>query len=404
MSSLAKRDSALVLLSLIFFIWGLITVVSNSLIPHYKAVFALDYKTAMLFPMAFFISRIAVSIPTSFVMAKIGYKATLQYCLFWCFGGCLVMAYLVQSEELLRTLVGIFIMASGISAIQVVSSPYVSLLASPDKSIRRQSIATASNSIGTVLGPIALSAVIIAASGMGYFKTAEQISILFLCISLFFLTLILYFRAIDLPDIQPNVRRGFWKGLGALIKQADFVKLALVLLLYIGVEVCFGTFTITYLADENYGDLGLVRATQIIAGYWALMFLGRLMFAKYGSRINSLRLFIIMCSVSIMICLLAMLITDVFIGYVLICVGLCNSTLYPIIYARALSTAKQYSSQGAAILIMCSIGGALLPLAQATMVDLVGLRVSYWLPAISYLLMIGLFVQTATQVTAQTKT
>ncbi|MCL9776545.1 MFS transporter [Vibrio methylphosphonaticus] len=166
--------------------------------------------------------------------------------------------------------------------------------------------------------------------------------------------------------------------------------------------MCFGTFTITYLADADYGDLGLVPATQIIAGYWALMFVGRFMFAKYGSRINSLRLFIIMCSLSIMICLLAMLITDVIIGYVLIGVGLCNSTLYPIIYARALSAAKQYSSQGAAILIMCSIGGALLPLAQATMVDRVGLSVSYWVPAISYLLMIGLFFQTAVQAKVQT--
>ncbi|MCL9776546.1 MFS transporter [Vibrio methylphosphonaticus] len=234
MSSLAKRDSALVLLSLIFFIWGLITVVSNSLIPHYKAVFSLDYQTAMLFPMAFFISRIAVSLPTSFVMAKIGYKATLQYCLLWCFFGCLVMAYLVRSQELILTLMGIFIMASGISAIQVVSSPYVSLLAAPEKSIHRQSIATASNSIGTVLGPIALSAVIIVASSLGYVETAEQISMLFLCIGLFFLILIIYFRAIDLPDIQPNVRRGFWKGLCELVKQADFMKLALVLRYILG--------------------------------------------------------------------------------------------------------------------------------------------------------------------------
>lgn len=69
------KDAPLVLLSLIFFIWGLITVSSNSLIPYYKEAFALDYKMAMLFPMAFFITRVTVSLPTSFVMAKIAIAA-----------------------------------------------------------------------------------------------------------------------------------------------------------------------------------------------------------------------------------------------------------------------------------------------------------------------------------------
>lgn len=385
------KDASLVLLSLIFFIWGLITVSSNSLIPYYKEVFSLDYKMAMLFPMAFFITRITVSLPTSFVMAKIGYRTTLKFCLIWCLLGCLAMAYLVRGEELVPTLLGILLMASGVSAIQVVSSPYVSLLSTPDKSIIRQSVATASNSVGTVLGPLVLTTVILVASIFNVNSTAHQVSFLFLLIALFFLGLLIFFSKISLPDIKPKQMTSFLCGLTILIKNRKFMKLALVLLLYIGVEVSFGTFTITYLADQQYGDLGLVSATQNIALYWVLMFVGRLLFAKFGGIANKHYLFSLSCAVAALISAIAVCQNHVWIGYLMLVVGLCNSTLYPIIYAQALDTSGKQSSQGAAILIMCSIGGVVLPFVQASLIDEFSLSTSYVAPAIAYILMVSLY-------------
>lgn len=386
-----KRDSALILLSLIFFIWGAITVISNSLIPHYKDIFNLDYQTATLFLMAFFISRIIVSLPISLVMIRIGYKSTLIYCLLWCLFGSITMVFCVSTEELIPTLIGIFIMASGISAIQVVTAPYISLLSTPEHSIRRQGIAAASNSIGTVLGPIALSFIIVVTDWFGIVKMGLQISTVFICVALFFFALIIYFRTIDLPDIHSDIRKGFWKGFATLLKNIEFTKLALVLLLYIGVEVSFGTFTIVYLADEDFGNLGLVSATQLIAIYWALMFLGRFIFAGYGYRLDSSRLLVILCAFSVLICLIALQTTHRYVGYLMILVGLFNAPLYAIIYARTLKVAKDFSSQAAALLTMCTIGGAILPLFQAMTIDSFGLSASYLVPAVGYILMIILF-------------
>ncbi|MEZ9338621.1 MFS transporter [Vibrio splendidus] len=385
------KDAPLVLLSLIFFIWGLITVSSNSLIPHYKEAFSLDYKMAMLFPMAFFITRITVSLPTSFVMAKIGYRTTLKFCLIWCLLGCLAMAYLVRGEELVPTLIGILLMASGVSAIQVVSSPYVSLLSTPDKSVIRQSVATASNSIGTVLGPLVLTAVILVAASFNVNNTAHQVSFLFLFIALFFLGLLVFFSKMTLPDIKPKQMTGFWQGLAILSKNRQFMKLALVLLMYIGVEVSFGTFTIAYLADPQYGDLGLVSATQIIALYWVFMFVGRLLFAKFGNIANKHYLFSMSCAVAAFISVIAMYQNHLWVGYLMLVVGLCNSTLYPIIYAQALHASGKQSSQGAAILIMCSIGGVVLPFVQASLIDELSLNTSYVAPTIAYIVMIVLY-------------
>ncbi|WP_234495480.1 MFS transporter [Vibrio maritimus] len=385
------KDAPLVLLSLIFFIWGLITVSSNSLIPYYKDTFSLDYKMAMLFPMAFFITRVTVSLPTSFIMAKLGYRTTMKYCLWWCLLGCLVMAYLVRTESLYPTLLGILLMASGISAIQVVSSPYVSLLSTPDKSVVRQSIATAANSIGTVLGPLVLSGVIVAASTLGLVRTSLHVSILFLMIASFFVFLLIFFSKISLPDIKPKQVSGFWKGLIRLAINREFVMLATVLLLYVGAEVSFGTFTITYLAEEHYGDLGLIKATQLIATYWVFMFLGRLLFAKFGHLVNRQILFTYACLIAALISSIALLVKASWVGFLLLFVGLCNAALYPIIYAQALRASGKYNAQGAAILIMCSIGGVILPLVQASLIDDYSLRMSYIAPIGTYLLMAVLY-------------
>ena len=107
------------------------------------------------------------------------------------------------------------------------------------------------------------------------------------------------------------------------------MKLALVLLLYIGVEVSFGTFTIAYLADQQYGDLGLVFATQIIALYWVLMFVGRVLFAKFGNTVNKHYLFSLSCVISALIRSVSVYQKYVWIGYFMLVVGLCNSVLYP---------------------------------------------------------------------------
>lgn len=194
-----------------------------------------------------------------------------------------------------------------------------------------------------------------------------------------------------LPDIKPKQITGFWRGLRLLIKNQQFMKLALVLLLYIGVEVSFGTFTIAYLADQQYGDLGLVFATQIIALYWVLMFVGRVLFAKFGNTVNKHYLFSLSCVIAALISAVAVYQNYVWIGYLMLVVGLCNSALYPIIYAQALHASGKQNSQGAAILIMCSIGGVVLPFVQASLIDELSLSTSYIAPALAYVLMMVLY-------------
>ncbi len=121
------------------------------------------------------------------------------------------------------------------------------------------------------------------------------------------------------------------------------------------------------------------------------MFVGRLLFAKFGNVVNKHYLFSLSCAVAAFISVIAMYQNHLWVGYLMLVVGLCNSTLYPIIYAQALHASGKQSSQGAAILIMCSIGGVVLPFVQASLIDELSLSTSYVAPTMAYIAMIVLY-------------
>lgn len=381
----------LALFSSTFLLWGLVTVICNTLVSHYQEIYALDYKTVMLLLMAFFITRVIVSLPTSFVMNKIGYKATYKYALLWCVVGCLFLSMMVLMGDFTYLLIGVFVMASGITAVQVVCSPYVTLSADPSQSTQRQSVATALNSIGTIAGPILLTAFFVIALHFGSDKKEQQIALLFFLVAIAFAVQFWMQRRLNLPDIFPAKKEPFMVGLRSLVTNASFMKLSLVILLYIGGEVIFGTLTISYLANEELGGFTLNVATQLITFYWLGMLTGRTLLAKFSHALNVSRLFSYSCLFVIATSLCAIYIDYWAVGLLLLLIGLFNATIYPIVYSQALKAAGRFNSQGAAILIMCSVGGAIFPMMQASVIDSFGFTFSFWVPAVMYLLMLVLY-------------
>lgn len=386
-----NSDRSLVVFSCAFFMWGLVTVLCNSLVSFYQNYFQLSYSTVMLLLMAFFVSRVIVSLPTSMCMERLGYRATLRFSLLWCALGCGVLALFVIGDSFMLLLLGVFVMATGITALQVVCSPYVSLSALPEKSTQRQSVATASNSIGTIIAPTFLMLTTLLITHLGIGKETAHISVLFVGIACAFIFLYRYYSTLDIPDIRPQKQKGFWLGLRRLLQNQKFVYLMIVIALYIGGEVIFGTLTISYLADPSLSAMSLNKATQLITLYWAGMFIGRLGLASYGHRFDTGRLFVGCSCVVVAISAIAVVWQHFIVGYLLLSVGIFNSTMYPVIYSKALIYAGSYRSQAAALLIMCSVGGAVLPMLQGIVIDRVGISWSYMVPCIIYVMMLILY-------------
>src|SRR5215469_11249440 len=141
------------LVVLLFFAWGFATVLLDSLVPKLKGVFSLSYTEVMLTQFSFFIGYFVFSIPAGFVLSRIGYirSAILGLVVMIC--GCLLFSPAAASGVFAAFLFALFVMAAGITVLQVVANPFIAELGSVESSHSRLTLAQAFNSLATTIGP-----------------------------------------------------------------------------------------------------------------------------------------------------------------------------------------------------------------------------------------------------------
>src|ERR1700730_18271301 len=185
--------TAFITVTTLFFAWGFITVTIDPLIASLKAIFSLSYAEVMLTQFAFFTAYGIVSLPAAALVARIGYSLSIICALTIMFAGCLVVPLATHLDTFALVLVALFIIASGITILQVAANPLAAALGPPAKSHFRLTLSQAFNSLGTAIAPYLASSVMLAggifAVSGGAAVTASQrsesfrnIDFAFLCI------------------------------------------------------------------------------------------------------------------------------------------------------------------------------------------------------------------------------
>lgn len=165
---------SLTVLTSLFFIWGFITCLNDILIPHLKAVFTLNYTEAMLVQFCFFTAYFVVSVPSGYLVEKIDYKGGIIAGLSIAGIGCLLFYPAASSHSYPLFLAAFFVLASGITLLQVAANPYVTILGKPETASSRLTMTQAFNSLGTTIAPY-FGALFILATAV---KTADEIQLL----------------------------------------------------------------------------------------------------------------------------------------------------------------------------------------------------------------------------------
>ena len=148
-----RYGPALTLLASLFFMWGFITVINNTLLPHLKSVFDLDYTQTTLIESVWFIAYFFASIPSTKLIEKVGYKRSLVIGLLTMAAGSFGMMLAASIPSYYVTLVMLFVIASGITLLQVAANPYVAVVGKPETASSRLNLVQAMNSMGTWLAP-----------------------------------------------------------------------------------------------------------------------------------------------------------------------------------------------------------------------------------------------------------
>lgn len=380
----------LIFVTILFFLFGLITCLNDILIPHLRGLFTLNYTQAMLVQVCFFSAYFFMSIPSGRLTLKKGYRFGIVAGLGIAGVGTFGFLPAAQMGSYTLFLISLFILASGITLLQVAVNPYVTLLGAPEKSAFRLNLVQAFNSVGTTIAPLLGSILILESENK---VTGVQIPYLALTIALAVVAVV--FSKIPLPELQEETTetpaQSSWSEvlhnyLLAMKNHPHLILGMMAIFCYVGAEVSIGSFLISWLGDPNVAGIPHELAGRYVSFYWGGAMIGRfvgsLLTAKFKpSQVLISSLVIILALISVAV---------IFYGpgismWAIIAVGLFNSIQFPTIFSMSVSGLGKDTPYASGLLCTCIVGGALIPLLQGVSADLVDLRFSFIIPFICYL-------------------
>jgi len=386
-STVAQQDapggsntSALVIVTILFFMWGLITSLNDVLIPHLKSIYTLTYVQAMLVQFCFFGAYFIVSMPAGALIRRIGYQKGAVAGLLIAACGC-ALFYPASFGGYGLFLLAFFVLASGITILQVAANPYVTVLGAARTASSRLTLTQAFNSLGTTIGPSVGGLLILSVAG----AAAATVRGPYIGLAAALALLAVLFYAARLPQITDSEDVALpGEGHGSAWAHRHLVLGAIGIFLYVGAEVSIGSFLINFLGEAHIAGLSHADAAHYVSIYWGGAMVGRFIGFAVMRVVSPGKTLAFNSLLAIALVLAAVFGTGSMAMWAILAVGLCNSIMFPTIFSMALNGLGKYTGQGSGILCMAIVGGALVPFAQGALADSVGVQASFMLPAACY--------------------
>jgi FHS family L-fucose permease-like MFS transporter len=381
----------------LFFCFGGITSLNDVIIPKLKALFTLSYGEVMLVQSAFFAAYFIISIPAAALVRRIGYMRSAVIGLLTMTAGCLLFIPASSFGLFGLFLAALFVLASGITTVQVVANPLISMLGPARTASSRLTFAQAFNSLGTTIFPYVGSILILGSlatidpetlsgAALDAFRGTETQVVVHtymgLAVALVLVAAVMWFRRkslVEAPAAPTPILRAF-----NLLARPRFAFGALCIFLYVGGEVAIGSVIVNYLMQSSVLGLAGDAAGKHLPFYWGGAMVGRFIGAWL------LRLFapgkVLACAAAAVIVLLTVSANSVGIvsGWSLLAIGLFNSIMFPTIFTLASEGLGKRAAEGSGIICVAIVGGAIVPLVTGTAADVWGLKHALIVPAVCY--------------------
>lgn len=386
----------------LFFVFGGVTSLNDIVLPKLKGLFTLTQGEAMLVQTAFFGAYFLVSLPAAWVVARIGYMRSAVAGLLVMTLGCLLFAPAAATTSFAPFLLALFVLGAGITLVQVVSNPLISLLGPSRTAHSRLTFAQFFNSVGTTVFPF-VGAILILHNLPNPERYASQAALrgaetavitrayVGLAIFVALTALVVWTRRNTLNETRQHRRNPF--AALALLKRPRFAFGALCIFLYVGAEVAIGSLIVNYLMQADVMRLGAEEAGKHVPYYWGGAMVGRFVGAAILRRVSPGRVLAVACGAAIALLAAAGAAPGAAAGWALLAIGLFNSIMFPTIFTLASEGLGERTSDGSGVICMAIVGGAVIPPLTGGLADAAGLRLALVLPALCYvaILLFGLY-------------
>ncbi len=424
------------ILVLLFFLWGFLTSMNDILVPHLKSAFTLKNWQAQLIQFFFFLAYFLVSVPAGILIRKIGYKKGIVAGLFLMGLACLLFIPATYVHVYAIFLLALFVLASGISILQVAANPYVAVLGEPETAASRLNLAQGFNSIGHTIAPL-IGAWLILQNTEVVDVSTIRLPYAFIAGALILLAII--FSFIQLPEIKAEEEVDRSAKFNLWAHRALYLG-AIAIFCYVGAEIAIGSFLIEYFRSDPGIGLDTITAGTYVAYYWGGAMVGRFLGALslsgnkslskmilipliaiavvklflwiYGKPLSqsygfdvmlilnflafyfgksvSNRQLALFAGINVMLLVITMMSKGNVAIWSVIGIGLFNSIMWSNIFTLAIDKLGKFTSYGSSILVMMIVGGAVIPLLQGVLADIpaIGVKYCFILPVLAYIYLV----------------
>jgi len=386
---------ALALLATLFFMWGFITVINNTLLPHLRSVFDLNYTQTTLIESVWFIAYFVASIPSSRLIARVGYQRSIVIGLVIMAVGALMMVPAARLPSYNLVLTALFVIASGITLLQVAANPYVTVIGPPETGSSRLNLVQAFNSLGTTLAPLFAGYLILGRSKGGTseadvvltaaerYADAQSVILPYLIVAVILIGLAVVIARFPLPAIgqaSQRASREARKGL-SLWRHRNLVFGVPAIFIYLIAEIGVANLFINFVSQPDIANITHERASHYLAILWGGMMIGRFLGAVLMQRIRPETVLALFSIGAFVVMLVATFASGPTAMWALIAVGFFHSIMFPTIFTLGIKGLGPLTEEGSGLLIMAIAGGALV-IVQGWLADLYGLQLSFLLTVV----------------------
>jgi len=365
-----SSNGPLMMIGILFFVFGFITWVNSVLIAFFKDAFQLNNFDSLLVTFAFFISYFVMAIPSSWVLAKTGFKRGMSLGLLSMALGTLLFIPAAKMANYPMFLFGLFVIGTGLALLQTASNPYVTILGPSESAAKRISVMGICNKVAGILSQFIFGGLFLSTGLVGNEKLNTVIT------PYGIMTAILVVLAIwvwfsSLPEVEAEEDKQDQGAVKDSVWSYPNLVLGLIaFFLYVGVEVIAGDTIINYGVSQGFDkDVAKIFTTYTLYGMLAGYVVGILFIPKYLSQQKALNYSAIL---GIVFSIGAIVFTGFTSVLCLALLGLANALMWPALWPLAIQGLGKFTKLGSALIIMMISGGALLPLLYGKIADNIG--------------------------------
>jgi FHS family L-fucose permease-like MFS transporter len=378
-------------LSAVYLVWGAIASLNDLLIPYLKAEFSLNFSAAMRIQLVFYTAYFLLSIPCGMLARRYGYRNGIMTGLFIAIGGCLAMMAAAHAGSFYVVLGAVFVLASGITMLQVSANPFATSLGPVRTAPSRLTLVQSFHSLGTTVGPffgaiLIFSFVAVAGHEVSTASPGQAIWRPYLILAAMLGGLALLFRNMEPEARSTDTTQGGFNPFPLLRDNRLLLPGTFGIFCYVGAEIAIASFLVNYLVRPEIAGVEYAAAGKLVSVYWGLALTGRFIGVALLRRFRPDRLLTLYALAAATLVATTISSSGVTAAGAILLVGFFNSIMFPTVFALTISRSAPQDAPGASgVLCLGIVGGAVITQLQGVLADQVGVQLSFTLPLVCYL-------------------